>query len=249
MHTKLKTKAEKSPIVTTVGDAIDVNNAGWTFGGDVPNTFEDHVSKSVPMYQEGHEIIVGLSDFFLSNDSVCYEIGSSTGILLNKVAQHNKGKNIRGIGIDIEGDMVDFANKRYTDPQLSFVEADIADFTMEKSDMVISYYTLQFIKPKHRLEILKKIYDSMNWGGAFVLFEKVRAPDARFQDIMTSLYIDYKLSKGYQSNEILSKSRSLKGVLEPFSTNGNLELLRMAGFSDITTVSKYVCFEGFLAIK
>ena len=30
---------------------------------------------------------------------------------------------------------------------------------------------------------------------------------------------------------------------------GNLDLLKRAGFVDIMTVFKYICFEGFLAIK
>ena len=38
-------------------------------------------------------------------------------------------------------------------------------------------------------------------------------------------------------------------VLEPFSTQGNLDLLHRAGFVDIIAVCKYLCFEGFLAIK
>ena len=81
------------------------------------------------------------------------------------------------------------------------------------------------------------------------MYEKVRANDARFQDIMTGLYTDYKLDRGYTPEEIVAKSRSLKGVLEPFSTEGNLEMLRRAGFVDIITVQKYMNFEGFLAIK
>ena len=89
----------------------------------------------------------------------------------------------------------------------------------------------------------------MNWGGAFLLFEKVRAPDARFQDIISLVYNEFKLKNLYSPGDIISKSRSLKGVLEPFSTRGNLDLLKRAGFKDITTVMKYLCFEGFLAIK
>jgi hypothetical protein len=42
---------------------------------------------------------------------------------------------------------------------------------------------------------------------------------------------------------------SLKGVLEPFSTDANYGLLRRAGFVDVMTIMKYLCFEGFLAIK
>ena len=113
----------------------------------------------------------------------------------------------------------------------------------------MAYYTIQFIRPKERQRLIDKIYSSLNWGGAFIYFEKVRANDARFQDITTALYTDYKLKSGYSAEEIISKSRSLKGVLEPFSSKANVEMLERAGFVDILSIMKYICFEGFLAIK
>lgn len=82
-----------------------------------------------------------------------------------------------------------------------------------------------------------------------MLFEKVRGPDARFQDIMTTLYNEYKISQGYTPEQIISKALSLKGRLEPFSTQGNLGLLRRAGFEDVNIVFKNLCFEGYLAIR
>ena len=75
------------------------------------------------------------------------------------------------------------------------------------------------------------------------MFEKVRAPDARFQDYMTQIYTEFKLKNGYSEKNIISKSKSLKSVLEPFSTKGNYEMLERAGFKDIHSVQKYVCFE------
>ena len=77
----------------------------------------------------------------------------------------------------------------------------------------------------------------------------MRGSDARFQDILTQTYNEFKISQGFSPSEIISKSRSLKGVLEPFSTLGNVQLMRRAGFKDIMTVFKYGPFEGFLAIK
>ena len=81
------------------------------------------------------------------------------------------------------------------------------------------------------------------------MFEKVRASDARFQDYATQLYNEFKIKNGYSPENIISKSRSLKRVLEPFSTDGNMEMLERAGFKDIMTIQKYINFEGFLAIK
>jgi tRNA (cmo5U34)-methyltransferase len=235
---------------SSVGDSISASNASWNFSGDVPRTFEDHVSKSVPLYFEGHDLILKLSDFFLSEDSLCYDIGSSTGLLSRQIAERNAARKIRVVGLDVEADMVSFAREKNAHVKnLEFHHANIVEFDLEKCDMIVSYYTLQFTKPKVRQLIIDKIYESLNWGGAFLLFEKVRGADARFQDIMTQLYNDYKIDKGYSADNIVSKARSLKGVLEPFSTQGNIDLLKRAGFVDICTVQKYVCFEGFLAIK
>lgn len=234
-----------------VGHNIETENAGWTFGGDVPDTFVSHIRQSVPLYEEGHELICQLSDFFVSDTSVVYELGVSTGELLKKVAVRHAAKTgARYVGSDVETAMIAKARSHCADvPAITIVEEDARVQTLETSDLILSYYTMQFIAPRDRQALFDKIYASLNWGGAFIMFEKVRAPDARFQDIMMTLYNEFKLQQGFSPDEIVMKTRSLKGVLEPFSTEGNMGLLRRAGFQDITTVSKYVCFEGFLAIK
>lgn len=239
--------------MSKVGDGLKAENANWNFKGEVALNFDEHVSKSVPFYKEGHQLVCNLSDFFITNDSVCYELGCSTGELTVKLAKHNALKpNSRFIGIDIEPDMINVALEKKNKAGIANVEFytdNILQFDYEKADMIVSYYTMQFVRPRVRQDIFNKIYEGLNWGGAFMLFEKVRANDARFQDIMTALYNEYKIAQGYSSEEIISKARSLKGVLEPFSTQGNIDLLKRAGFVDIISVLKYVCFEGFLAIK
>ena len=82
---------------------------------------------------------------------------------------------------------------------------------------------MQFIHPSKRQSIFNKIYKNLNWSGAFILFEKVRAPDARFQDITMQIYNDYKIQQGFTSEEIISKSMSSKGVMDPFSSAANFE--------------------------
>lgn len=235
----------------SVGEDIVAREASWSFGGKTPRSFNDHVRRSVPFYDTGHDLICKLSDFFIKNDSVCYDLGSSTGVLLSKLTQRHKHRmNVKWMGVDVEPDMVDEAKKEIGQKDnVEIVAGDIHAHAYESSDLIISYYTMQFIPPQVRQETFNKIYQSLNWGGAFILFEKVRAPDARFQDMMQALYTDYKLDQGYNPAEIIAKTKSLKGVLEPFSTQGNLDLLKRAGFLDIMTVFKYVCFEGFLAIK
>ena len=242
--------------MSKVGDGIDANRGNWKFSGDTVKGFDEHVRRSVPLYNEGHDLICDMSDFFVKDDSVVYEIGSSTGALTFKLAQHNRTKsNAKFVGIEIEEDMVAMAEDRVkSDSELQAlnVEFQIADalkIEMQPSDLIVCYYTVQFIRPAVRQQLIDKLYNTINWGGALIFFEKVRGADARFQDILTALYTDYKIRQGYTPDDIISKSRSLKGVLEPFSSQGNIDLLTRAGFVDVNTVQKYLCFEGFLAIK
>ena len=234
-----------------VGDGIVAQNAGWTFSGSTTRTFQAHVERSVPLYREGQELVAQLSDFYVRHDSCVYDVGTSLGAVLERLLErHVKKSGVRWIGIDNEPDMVALAHERFAaNSNVSIVHEDVANTRFEPSDLIVSYYSLQFVPPKHRQDVLRNIYSALNWGGAFVWFEKVRAPDARFQDLTNLLYTDHKLANGFSADEIIGKSRSLKGVLEPFSSEANRGLLERAGFSDVMSVFKYLCFEGVLAVK
>jgi tRNA (cmo5U34)-methyltransferase len=236
--------------MNAVDENINQHNAGWSFE-NISESFDSHIQKSIPLYDSGHRLICHYSDFFLKPDSTVYDIGCSTGQMLLRLAQqHPKKEELNLIGIDTVQDMVEkAASLAKHDPRISFVHANVLDIELQPCDMVIANYTVQFLPPRVRQALIEKIYRALNWGGAFFMFEKVRAPDGRFQDYANQVYIEFKIDNGFSEAEIINKSRSIKGVMEPFSTQGNIDLLKRAGFQDIMTIQKYVCFEGFLAIK
>jgi len=234
------------------GDNIKAKNASWSFDGNTYKNFDKHINKSVPLYQETHNLYLNFSDFFLQDNSKIIDIGSSTGtFLINFYKKHNNTrKGLKFEGYDTIKKMIDYSNqKKPKKNNIKFINKDIDKVNFKNTCIVSSFYTIQFISPKKRQILINKIYKNLNWGGAFFMVEKVRGSDARFQDIISQVYLEYKLSKGYKSEEILNKSRSLKGILEPFSSNANFQMLRRSGFKDIFTVFKYCCFEGWLAIK
>jgi len=236
--------------MSKTGDDINAKTGQWKFSGNVVSNFEKHIRKSVPGYDEGHELICNLAPFFLGEkNSKFLEIGCSTGLLTKKVRQKTERADVEFLGIDIEKDMINHANKHNLFKNIKFKRADINDVKISNNNIITSYYTLQFINPSKRQETVDKIFASLKWGGAFIVFEKVRGPDARFQDILQTLYTEYKMSQGYKEKEIIGKTLSLKGILEPFSSNGNLQMLNRAGFKDINLIFKRLCFEGYLAIK
>jgi tRNA (cmo5U34)-methyltransferase len=233
-----------------VGEGIEAKNARWTFGGNVCKQFDEHVSRSVPLYSEGHNHILELSDFFATEGSRIYDLGCSTGTLSSSIAKRHSDKMVQVVAIDSEEQMIREAKAKFGDlDNCSFQVADLRNAQLQACDLVIIYYSMQFIQPKFRQDIFDRVYSALNWGGALMLFEKVRAPDARFQDIVTQLYTEFKISQGFTSDEIIAKSRSLKGILDPFTSAANIEFLERAGFVDICVTMKFLCFEGFLAIK
>ena len=226
------------------------HNAGWSFD-NISSDFDDHIRRSIPLYESGHGVVCHYSDFFLKNDSAAYDLGCSTGRMLKKLGERHPHKTeLRLLGIDCVADMV--AKARHLgagDRRLTYHCADLLDVELDPCDMVVANYTVQFLPPRVRQTFIDRIYRALNWGGGFFMFEKVRAPDGRFQDYANQVYVEFKLENGFSEEEIVNKARSIKGVMEPFSTQGNLDLLKRAGFVDIMTIQKYVCFEGFLAIK
>lgn len=229
---------------------IFAKNSSWTFDKNVASNFDFHIEKSVPLYNEFKWLGEKLSDYYLKEDSIVYDIGCSTGSFLKRLAiRHNNKKKIKLYGIDIVKNMINFAKKNNKHKKIIYQSKDILKYNFKKSDFFISFYTIQFIHPKHRQLLINKIYKKLNWGGAFLFVEKVRSYDARTQDQLTNIYEEFKIDNKFSLKEIINKKLSLKGVLEPFSTRANLQMLKRAGFEDVSTVAKFACFEFFLAIK
>ena len=192
------------------GENIMAENAMWTFSGDVPKAFSQHVKKSVPLYFEGQDLVVDVSEFFVAPESLVYDLGCSVGTLSAMLADRHSSKNVKVVGIDIEKDMIEEAKKSNLRENIEFFVDDIITMELEKTNFICCYYTIQFISPSVRQVVYQKIFDALQWGGGLVLFEKVRSPDARFQDYITQLYNEFKLKQGYSSDNIVAKSRSLK---------------------------------------
>lgn len=225
----------------------------WSFDNGTAENFPSHVKRSVPGYEIGHELICKLSDFFVHDSSTVIELGSSCGDLIANIHRRHQELGIKCLGIDAIEEMTSSAKARHllqdTENSLVFETDDIVTCEYPNSSLILSYYTIQFVHPSVRQKVFDKIHKSLEWGGAFILFEKVRAPDARFQDIISQLYMEYKLSNGYTPDQIISKTISLKGVLEPFSSAANIDMAMRSGFQDYYPIFKHICFEGTLFIK
>ncbi len=235
------------------GEGIISDSSSWTFKG-IADSFESHISKSVPLYSEAHNLVSSLTDFFINKNSIIVDVGCSTGNLISLIS--NRQSHIKGLRfylIDEEEDMLNFAKNNLENTKnisYEYICKNIFDVDLpNNADIYLSMFTIQFIPTSIRQEIVKRIYNSLSWGGAFFFFEKINGVDARFHDMLVQNYEEYKIGKGYKLNEIKAKQNSLRGVLKPFSERGNLAMLERAGFVDIQTIFHYGLFKGYLAIK
>ena len=125
--------------------------SNWKFDKSVAKNFDSHVTKSVPLYGVSHDLCISLSEFFLKENGRCYDIGCSNGSLLNKIKVKNAKKKLNLIGIDNSKPMISLAKKKYKN--ISFKNAHLENFSFLKSDLVLSLYTIQFLKPKYRQDL------------------------------------------------------------------------------------------------
>ena len=237
--------------MTRVGDSIILDDRRWTFASKkVVENFDYHIENSIPLYHQGHDLICKLSDFFVSQDSLCYDLGCATARLTSKLATRHRNLNVIVKGIDVEQSMIAQAtdNCRHLNT-VELLTADINDVDLQSCDLIVSYYTLQFVPLANRQEILSKIYRALRRGGALILFEKILAHDAYMQDIANIIINEHKLDNGYQPAEIIAKATSLKGVLKAVTNGQNQQMLRQAGFEQISPLMSYLSFTGYLASK
>ena len=132
---------------------------------------------------------------------------------------------------------------------INIINDSFENCKIPKSDLIISHYTIQFIKHSKRENTFKKIYNSLNVGGAFIFFEKIIGNNSKFETIFSSLLFDYKKENNFTASEILNKSRSLRGVMDPLKDIENLNLLKNSGFKKVQTIHQKINFKGYLCIK
>jgi len=229
----------------------------WEFDENVADCFEDMLSRSIPQYDIMRELVFKIGCKILEKNSThrysMLEIGCSDGLALQPFI-NKYGATARFRGIDISEPMLEKAKTRYK----NLIECNICkfdnidlryDFPNDIYDLIMSILTIQFTPIEYRQNIIQKVYDKLNNGGAFIFVEKVLGNCSEINDIMVNEYYNLKKSNGYSQDQIDRKKISLEGVLVPMTSNWNIDLLKQAGFKKVDVFWRWMNFEGYIAIK
>lgn len=224
--------------------------SSWTFSKEVSEKFEQHVRKSLPFYDRLQEMIVSLSDYFVNQHGVIYDLGTATGETIHRLHERHRDKKLHYIGLDASKSMIEKAkNKNLHVPNAEFIVMKLEDYQFpSSSSFILSVLTLHFLPIPQRKLIIQRVYDSLEKGGCFILVEKTFANFPATQHLFTHMQYDEKLNEGFTYEEILLKEQSLRGVLIPLTVQENLEMLASIGF-DVDIFFKHWHFTGFIATK
>lgn len=237
----------------SVGENIAADRADWRFDKPgVAENFDDHVSKSVPFYDEVQLSVGELSDWFIDRDSNVFDIGCSTGTTLAALASRHQGKGVHFTGIDeVEPMLAQAGGKlaKYTNIHLIRDTIPSREAHIRDASFVTSLWALQFCRKKDRGDFVAQVYEGLIPGGAFVLVEKILGSDPVTNGIFVELYHNFKKHQGYTLDQIESKAHSLRGVLVPDSADENSERLHSAGFRVVDQFFQWLNFAGWVAIK
>jgi tRNA (cmo5U34)-methyltransferase len=212
--------------------------------------FDNHINKSIRGYSYLIDDIAKLAHYFIQDGLACVDVGCSTGKLLKKLYEGSTYAPAASfVGVEIESDFYDSLDLIEED-RLIFHKGDVLQFDFPKSSLIISLFTLQFMREIDREIVLRKIYNSLSPGGAFIFAEKLVLNTARTQDIVNSIYYEFKL-QSFTSEEILNKEHELRHMLKPNTREEILSSVESAGF-DISKLNSFWqnhMFTAFIIIK
>jgi tRNA (cmo5U34)-methyltransferase len=227
--------------------------ADFDFGESTAAVFDDMLDRSIPEYRELQRMIGELAATFAEPGTRVYDLGCSTGITLETLADAIEAP-VELVGLDYSEPMLARAHERLSGlveaDRLRLLQADLnRGVSIENASVVVLNLTLQFVRPLRRDLLIRGINEGMNPNGALILVEKVLGNDSLFNRTFIRLYYEMKKRNGYTETDIARKREALENVLVPYRVDENFELLERNGFNEVDIFFKWYNFCGIIGVK
>ncbi len=227
--------------------------ADFSFDAQVADVFTDMIERSVPGYRSIITMIETLTGHYAQSGSNLYDLGCSLGASTLSMRRGISADNCRIISVDTSEAMVERCRKAierdHNPTPVNILCDDIRNIEIADASVVVLNFTLQFIPPEERCELLTKIYSGMRPGGVLILSEKVGFDDSHVNELLTDIHHDFKRSHGYSDLEISQKRSALENVLIPETIPAHRDRLLKAGFTSVDVWFQCFNFMSMLAVK
>lgn len=225
----------------------------FKFDERVARVFPDMIARSVPGYRYITEMMPVFAERFAQPDSRCYDLGASLGAATRAFAKGVGNTPVKIYAIDNSVAMVrrmrHILSAQNGNTSILPVCADIRSIKIDKASVVILNFTLQFVEPSQRFQLLQTIYEGLLPGGVLILSEKITFENEQNAQILTDLHHGFKRFQGYSALEISRKRSALERVLTPETSRTHFERLFNAGFSIVEQWFQSFNFISIYAVK
>ena len=229
----------------------------FRFNENVARVFPDMLQRSIPGYAASIDAIGALAARYVRPGTNCYDLGCSLGAATLAMRQGIAEPCCRVVAVDSAPAMIERCKEiiaeddRLNGPetQVDVIEGDIRDIDFTNASMAVLNYTLQFIEPGERDELVMRIYKGLNEGGLLVLSEKVVDESTHMEALLVELHHEHKRRNHYSSLEVARKRAALENVLVPETVAAHRERLQRAGFSRSAVWLRYFNFVSIIAIR
>ncbi|MGO2131515.1 MAG: carboxy-S-adenosyl-L-methionine synthase CmoA [Halomonas sp.] len=227
--------------------------ARFSFDERVVACFPDMIRRSVPGYGQILAMLGPLARRHLRHGGLVLDLGCSLGASGLALASQLPADAFRYLGIDLSPAMVERArhtlSEEYPDHDMRVEQGDLRQREYPPADMIVVNFTLQFLDPGERDQVLGQAFDALSPGGVLVLSEKIVASDEQDNAWLVERYHDFKRANGYSDMEISQKRTALENVLIPDSLDAHHQRLARVGFPRSLTWFQYLNFASMIAFK
>jgi len=227
----------------------------FVFDDRVVSVFPDMINRSVPGYGLVVPMIGMLARRYAQPGSNLYDLGCSLGAVSLAMRAAVRAGGVRILAVDRSPDMIRRLGeilRNADEPGLVPVtplQQDVMETPVDNASVVVLNFTLQFIAPEKRLDLLTRIARGLNPGGILVISEKIRFQDPFEQDVLTEWHQDYKRAQGYSDLEIARKRDALENVMKPDDLTLHRSRLEEAGFGRVVQWFQGFSFISLVAFK
>ncbi|NPA72644.1 MAG: carboxy-S-adenosyl-L-methionine synthase CmoA [Gammaproteobacteria bacterium] len=225
----------------------------FQFDESVVAVFPDMIQRSVPGYQT---ILTGIGELTKAHaqpNSNLYDLGCSLGAATLTMRRNVEGKACHIIAIDNSEAMIEraktYLHAYHSDIPVDLQCADMTQVAINNASVVVINFTLQFIDPDQREQLLSDIYQGLKPGGVLIVSEKIHFEDTQLQETIEHMHLQFKRSNGYSELEISQKRSSLENVLISDTEQTHLDRFKKVGFESAGIWFQAYNFASFIAIK
>lgn len=239
-------------LFSTPQDAI----AHFSFDERVAACFPDMIGRSVPGYGQITAMVGVIARRYLPEHAQVYDLGCSHGAATLALCQQLEGHEPSITAVDLSPAMIAQARQHLAThlsaeafEHVQLIEGDICTLALKPSDMIIVNFTLQFLPPEQRLQVVTRLHHALKPGGILILSEKITCDDPEAERILYALHHDFKRANGYSDLEISQKRTALEDVMRTDTLLAHHARLSEAGFTRHFTWFQYLNFASLIAFK